>query len=271
MKLSNKNLKLLGLSPKEIKVLDALIIGNTTPLAIYWFTEISRPAIYEILARLKSRGLIGSYIKDGKTYWRMARNRDIEETIYEAKRQLLGIEEGVEEVRGASDATVIVHRGASAIRALLSSLFKDNKEQKLYAMQGDVVDIGWNKIFGVEGINEINQLIKKNRIITEGIIPEGWFERQFKLLGEEWAEEFVGRAAITHEIEERYFKHGGQVFVFKDSLYLIAMNEEIIIEIRNSEIQKLILAMFRFIEDNSKKIDVNSVLRQLIGTENISD
>ncbi|MAG12232.1 hypothetical protein CL630_00255 [bacterium] len=70
--------------------------------------------------------------------------------------------------------------------------------------------------------------------------------------------------SATHEIDEEYFKHGGQVWVFRNSLYLIAMNEEIIIEVRNSEIQKLILSMFRFIQDNSKKIDVNALLRGLI-------
>jgi len=44
----------------------------------------------------------------------------------------------------------------------------------------------------------------------------------------------------------------------------MAMNEEIIIEVRNSEIQKLILSMFRFIQDNSKKFDVNERLRKLV-------
>lgn len=50
----------------------------------------------------------------------------------------------------------------------------------------------------------------------------------------------------------------------QESLYIIAMREEIIIEVRNSEIQKLILAMFRFMQDHSKKIDVNALLRMLI-------
>ncbi len=50
----------------------------------------------------------------------------------------------------------------------------------------------------------------------------------------------------------------------QESLYLIAMREEIIIEVRNSEIQKLILSMFRFMQDHSKKIDVNALLRALI-------
>jgi len=71
--------------------------------------------------------------------------------------------------------------------------------------------------------------------------------------------------AVNHGIDEEYFQHGGQVWMFKNSVYFIAMNEEIIIEVRNSEIQKLLLSMFSFIQDNSQKFDVNARLRKLLG------
>jgi len=264
IKLSNEQIRLLGLSRKEIRVFDALRSGDTTPLTISGHTKISRPAIYEILQRLKNRGLAKSNIINGKKYWSQAKDRDLEEELYSTKRQLLNIKKGVEEVRGISDSMVVVHRGGPAIRKLLNTIIKDNKDERLYGIQGDVVLIGWNKVFGVEGTNELNREIKKNRIIVEAIVPHGWLERQTKLLGEKWAKNFEGRMAVTHEIDEEYFKHGGQIWVFRNSLYLIAMNEEIIIEVRNSEIQKLILSMFRFIQDNSKKIDVNALLRGLI-------
>ena len=265
MKLSPEQIKLLGLSRKEIAVLDALREGKSTPLLISEHTKVSRPAIYEILTRLHKRGLIKSNIKDGKKYWSQAKDRDLEQELYETKKALFDIEEGVEEVHGLSDSTVVVHRGGEAIHKLLNGLFKDNKDARMYGIQGDIVVIGWNKVFGVEGTNEINRLIKKNHIIVEGIMPLGWFERQTKLLGKKWAKEFEGRMAVNHEIDEEYFNHGGQVWIFKNSVYFIAMNEEVIVEIRNSEIQKLVLSMFSFIQNNSQKFDVNERLRKLLG------
>ena len=98
-------------------------------------------------------------------------------------------------------------------------------------------------------------------------MPFGFFERQTKALGKKWAQDFEGRMAVNHEIDEEYFQHGGQIWIFKKSVYLIAMNEEIIIEVRNSEIQKLLLSMFSFIQDNSQKFDVNARLRKLLGKE----
>ncbi len=267
MKLSSEKIKLLGLSCKEIQVLDALRAGHSTPLLVSEHTKVSRPAIYEILARLHKRGLIKSNIKDGRKYWSRAKDRDLERALYETKKALFDFEEGVEEVQGLSDSTVIVHRGGEAIRKIVMDIVKNHKEERLYAIQGDAPAISWSKIVGLERINEMNRLIKKNRIITELIFPTGWFERQVKLLGKKWAEDFGERAAISHEIDEDYFKHAGQIWIFKNSVYLIAMNEEIIIEVRNSEIQKLLLSMFSFIQNNSRKFDVNARLRSLIEKE----
>ena len=54
------------------------------------------------------------------------------------------------------------------------------------------------------------------------------------------------------------------MFIFKDSLFLLALNEELIIEIRHSEVQKMILSIFEFMQDNSRSIDANELLRNLI-------
>jgi len=270
-KLSREQIRLLGLSGSELAVLEALRAGHNTPLLISEHIKVSRPAIYEILDRLHKRGLIKSNIRGGKKHWSQSRDKDIEQELYSSKRQLLGIEEGIDEVRGLSDSTVVAYHGGEAIRGLLHKILKDNKNQRLYGIQGDTPAIGWSRVVGIERTNELNRIIKQNNIIVEAIVPYGWFERQIKLLGKKWAEDFEGRASATHIVDEKYFQHGGQIWIFKNSLYLIAMNEEIIIEVRNSEIQKLILSMFRFIQDNSQKIDVNALLRELIAKDEIKN
>jgi predicted transcriptional regulator len=264
MKLTKSALRLLGFSPAEHAVLEAIYSGEDTPLRIATHTKVSRPAVYEIIDRLHARGLIKSNIRNGRKYWSQAKVQDLEQELYNTKKQLFDVAEGVEEIRGLSDSLVTIHRGGEAIRKLLREILVENKDTRLQAIQGDTVVIGWNKVFGIEGTNELNRFIKKNRIIVEGIVPFGWFERQTKALGVKWARDFEGRMAINHEIGEEYFEHGGQIWMFKNSVYFVAMNEEIVVEMRNSEIQKLILAMFIFIQDNSRKFDVNARLRELI-------
>ena len=208
---STKNLDLLGLTPKEERVLLGLQNGLNTPVLLSRETLISRPAVYAILQNLKRRGLAVSRITNGKKGWQMGTEQEIEEALYAAKRVLLKIPAGREELRGLSDATVVIHRGKEAIRAVMLNLFSEKKNERFFwGFQGDTSTIGWNKTFTVAETNKINRYIKNNRIITEAILPEGWFEDQTKKLGVEWAKDFEGRTTRVNVLDPRYFKHGGR-------------------------------------------------------------
>lgn len=263
--MDTSNLRLLGLSKKERLVLTALQEGVATPLLISRDTGVSRTAAYAILQNLKKRGLVASHIiSHGKKQWGLSDEQSLEKALYSMKRELLAIPEGREEVYGLSDGTFIIHRGADAIRMLMDDMFNDHKHERLYGFQGDVSTIGWNKIFSTEETNYFNRAIKKNGLIVEAVLPRGWFEEQSRVLGVDWAKDYEGRAARVNVIDPSYFEHGGQIWIFKNSLYLFDLNEEIVIEIRNSEIQKMILALFRFMQDNSQLIDANELLRKVI-------
>lgn len=261
---TTETLKLLGLSKKEEKVLLALQAGSNTPVKLSKVTDVSRTAIYAILQNLKKRGIVTSHIQNGKKSFVLADEREIEKTVYAAKRTLLKNPEGREEIHGLSDSSVIVHRGKEAVRKLMNALLSDHKNERFYGFQGDVAAINWNNVFNVEETNRFNRNIKKNSIIVEAVLPDGWFERQTRELGVEWAKDFEGRATRVNVIDQEYFAHGGQVFIFKQSIYLMALGEELVIEIRNSEIQKMLLAFFKFIQDNSQVIDANALLRDVI-------
>lgn len=262
-----QNLYLLGLTLKERRVLLALQEGHNTPLLLSRETRVSRPAVYTILKNLKNRGLANSRITAGKKHWQLESEQAIEEALYETKRVLLKIPKGREELHGLSDSTIVVHRGKEAIHEVMLTLFSEKQNERFFwGFQGDTSTIGWNKIFTVAETNRINRYIKNNRIITEAVLPEGWFEEQTKKLGIEWAKDFEGRTTRVNVLNPKYFKHGGQCWIFKDSLYLFALNEELVIEIRNSEIQRMILSIFEFMQENSKSIDANELLRKLIAS-----
>ena len=220
--------------------------------------------MYEILGRLKERGLAHSFIEKGKHYWRIRSDKQIEEVLYETKRSLLRVPEGREELHGRTDSSVVVHRGKEAIKKLLNELLVEHKNERLHGFQGHTSTIAWNRVFSVAETNRFNRNVKKNHIIVEAVLPEGWLERQSRELGVEWARDFEGRATRVNVIDPAYFEHGGQLWVFKESVYLMSLSEEMVIEIRNSEMQKMILALFRFVDDNSRTIDANALLRTLI-------
>ena len=266
-----ENLKLLGLSRKAEKVLLALQGGADTPLLLARVTKVSRTAVYAILLSLKKRGLAQTHTTNGKKHWALVPEREIEETLYKTKRVLLKIPEGREEVHGLSDSTVIVHRGKEAIRNILGDLLTAHRGERFYALIGDGAAANWNKIFSVQETNRFNRTLKANNIIAETIVQDGWLERQTRELGVSWARDFEGRTTRVNAIDSEYFAHGAQVWIFKQSIYLMALGEELVVEIRNSEIQKMLLQFIKFIQNNSAAIDANELLRTLIAEQKKSE
>lgn len=62
--------KALGLSLGEEKVYRSLVkLVNTTTGPLYKEAEVSQSKVYEILERLKKKGLVSSILKNGNTYW----------------------------------------------------------------------------------------------------------------------------------------------------------------------------------------------------------
>lgn len=260
-------LKLLGLSNKEEKVLLALKDGFSTPLRIMEATNVSRPAVYDIFKKLKKRGLVESRITHGKKHWHMVNDRELADTLYETKKVLLGLHDGSQEVSGVSDGVVVVHTGKDAVKKVLFDMFRNHKTERLSSFTGISPLEGWLKSMTVDDINETNRIIKKNGLITELIGPSNLIEDAFKASGVEWAKDYEGRTASTVYVDKKYFNHAGQIFAFKDSLYLLALNDQMIIEIRHSDIQKMILSMYAFMKDKGEMIDANRVLRELMESQ----
>ncbi len=263
----HKNLSILGLSNKEEKVLLSIIKGISTPLSLAKETKVTRPAVYDILKKLKSRGLVNSQILNGKKSWKLSREEDISQLLYNAKKIILSIPDGSEEVKGPGDGIIVIHRGKEAIIKELDKIFTTHKNQRWFGFQGTKSAKDWENLVGIDYIIKINNLIKKNNLIVEAVLPDQWYKEALAVYGKEWAESYLNRAAAMYEIPKNFFEHKGELFMFKDALYLVAVAEETIIEIKHSAIQDMILAMIRAIEAGSRKIDINAEMRSLIGGE----
>ena len=297
MTTNSKNLyKLLNFSDNEMKVFNILKgegglysneaasgidVNHPTPLSIARATNIPRPTLYITLDLLKNRGLAERYMINAKKYWRLTHQSEIVELLQNTKRLIVdGVSGGHSinitnqdnqnskaESPLALNEIVNLYRGKEEIKSLLNSLTAQHKDERWYSMQGADVSGGWFDIFGIEGMNHFNRMVKKNNLITEALLPTGWHKIEFAKYGKAWAEDFVDRMAAVYEIDAKYFDHSGQIFIFNNALYLMALKEETVIEIKNSQIQKIVLAMFDFIKENARRIDLNAELKKLIVSE----
>lgn len=257
---------MLDLSFKEEKVLLALQSGHATVLDIARNTRVSRPSVYVILLKLKKRGLATSRIVRGKKSWHIASEKELADTLYALKKKLLAFSDGKEEVGGVTDGVVTVHRGAKAVKKVIFDIIttRSNERFLCYTAFSDILYKGWLSIFTPEEINEWNRIVKKNGIISELVAPQSWIEKHYEAMGDSWAKDYEGRASSAVYLPQSYFEHSAQIFAFKDAMYLLALNDKMVIEIRHSDIQKMILGMYSFMKESGKPIDVNRRLRELM-------
>ena len=262
-----EKLKILDLTIKEEKVLLALQSGFVTPLVIAKATKVTRPAVYDIFKKLKKRGLIESHIKGGKKSWGMVSEKELSDTLYETKKVLLEFSDGSEELHGVGDSVVSVHRGKVAVRKVIMGMIRDRKNERFLGLSDfspELLDEGWLTVLTAEDIHEFNRMVKRNGIIAELVAPNNWIDEHYKAMGDTWAKDYEGRASSSVYLDKKYFQHSGQIFAFGDALYLLALKDQLVIEIRHSDIQKMILGMYEFMKESGKPVDVNRRLRELM-------
>ena len=257
------NIDILALSKKEKEVLRTLQEGYRTPLDISRNSRVSRTAVYAILKNLKKRGLLVKKVHKGKTSWEIQSTQSISKKISALKNYLTSM--GGEEISiDQSDKSVIVYHGQEVVKKLISKIILSHKKERLLGLQGTMADIAWNSFFTKKETNTFNSKIKSNKIITEGIVPEGSFEEQYEQYGDDWARNFEGRSTRVNVIDKKYFNHDGQIWLFRKSIFLVSLSEEMVVEIKSPSLIKMMRSFFGFMQDNSKLIDPNATLRKLM-------
>lgn len=262
----NMPLQILGLSPRAAAVLLQIKAGRSTPVQIAKHINLSRPAIYAILRNLETQGLVTETYDGNTRVWNIAHISQINSLFEAAKEGLLGSSTEKAVKYTDSGIQVNVYRGKETIGELMKEIFASHRGQKCIGIQGANVYPGWKDLLGVEFVNELNKVIKKNKMINQAIVPIGHFDEVVKVMGVEWARHFEGRPYRANEIDSKYFEHKGEMFFFKDSVYLVSMGENLVIEIKHSHIHKMLYGLIEYVQENSKVIDGNERLRKIIAT-----
>lgn len=260
------NHNLLQFSAKEIEILHFIkSCQYSTPLSLSKQCKIPRPTIYVTLGKLKARGLVTKRKFKKRKVWVISDTDKIRKNFENISKLIFDADTNYEKINVGNNTNILIHRGRRNILNIFSKLVEQHNGHRLFGVYGDFSGDAWNEKYSVNEINKINQKIKNNRLITEIVSSKEWFARQAEMFGESWVENFSGRATQTHIIDGKYLKNEGQIFIFKDQIYLVSMREEVFVEVRNKEISKLIISLLKFVEDNSNLVDTNKLLHNLRG------
>lgn len=266
MNLKNVNaFALLGLSENESEILN--LLQNhiySTPLTLARLCTIPRPTIYITLEKLKARGIVHRK-KQGKRYfWSLLDQEQLQNIFDTAKSTFLNERQFSDKIRLNQNTDIVMHYGKEKVLGLFEKMVNQQGGNRLMGIQGIYAGDAWQKLFKVEDLNRINSRIRDGGLITEIITSRDWFHRQVEIFGKSWAENFVGRAAQVHFIDDKYLNYKSQIFIFENQIFIVSMADELFIEIKNKEVSKLIISLIRFIEDKSNSVNINEIVAKLI-------
>gem|GEM_PF-5634233 len=265
MKTPTKEASLFGFTTKEEGVFESLG-SHSTPLEIARDSKISRPTVYNVLLCLKKRGLAYSKVIEGKRIWHRTNKDEILKLLDSAKNTLILEQEKHLYLLPKQDQPLTVHIGESAIAHLLRHVFESHTGERILSIQSTNVAQSYKNIFGIKGVNELNTVIKENKIIVDAILPNTYFASMFRVWGVSWAKQFEGRSTSVHTIDEKHIDNATDFLLFRDTLILIVHNEKLAYEIKSPELIQFFTPLFTFIKENSMKIDANAELRKLMNT-----
>lgn len=259
----------LSLSRNEVTIFNLLKAeAFSTPALLSRYCNIPRPTVYITLEKLSDRGLVQKRTVAGKSVWKVSSTQAITEAFERSKALLLGSKANIRKINLNTNTDIVVHRGKDTILEIFSNLIHKHGGNRLVGIQGDYAGDAWKDSFEIDDINTINTQITKQGLITEIITSRKWFKRQVDIFGKSWAENFLGRTAQIHFIDNVYLDYKSQIFIFGNQTYLVSMEDEVFIEIKNKEISKLIVSLMRYIEDSSPSVNITKILSELITTGN---
>ncbi|MFH1073277.1 MAG: helix-turn-helix domain-containing protein [Nanoarchaeota archaeon] len=236
----------LGLSEAEAKVYLALIeTGSTLAGLVIKKTGLHRGTTYQILQRLKEKGIVSSIIKGKKQYFEPAPPERLMDVLKEREEQLQEILPTLNARLAASKEKqdVTVYSGAKGIRSVLDKMLEE------LGPKGEYYDFGVSGLFRqVMGPYwDLFQKHKKELRIKSSLI----FNEDVKEKNPQLLKDYIGVARF----HPKEYASMTDTIIYKDTVLLLIWTAKppIAVVIRNKENAESYKNQFRFLWKNVKR------------------
>jgi hypothetical protein len=253
MKIGIESNEVLGLKPNESKILDAISSKELSISEISRKTRIPRTSLLFILNKLKDRTLV-QIVKNGKrSLWKS----NLNESITDFKRLHNYTE---------------YYKGKDELMTIINMIPKLPKYSRILGIQPQTSLRFAMRKLPYDKILEINNIVKKNKLIFEGIVHEESIDSisyDFKNgKAKEIFESFTGRLEDYVKIPHEFANVDSEMYIFSGSAYIINWNKEIAIGIHDSSIVLLLTAMFSCVKNFGMRYQQGKKMMEIITPPN---
>lgn len=179
-----KQLEELGLSKAEIKIyLSLLEFGEQSTSSLSQKTHIHRTYIYDILEKLKDKGLVGELTIDSKKSFKAIEPSRIKDYLEEKIEIANSITRELEKImhHGSEKASAEAYLGYNGVKTIVNDLINENKD---YLVIGTGIPLEKDMPYHViKSIRELNKKkIRETAILPKGELYKGIRKREHRYL-----------------------------------------------------------------------------------------
>ena len=243
---------MLDLSPKEKAVIAVLRnIGKASKISdISRSADLPHATASFILRKLARRKIAARIRYDNHFRW-----------IYQPTLDL--IDPGFSQESKPFTATI------SGMQSILAEFIKTkelNPSERIYCIQGAGITKTILKKIDRGFIMGFHGLIKKRRMIIEGVIARSVLDL-FKDMDSAQQESHLGRLTVTYILPDEFLDFPMDIFMFNGHVLLVNYESEKLVRIDDVAAFQAFKSLFRLAEQNGKKIDLNAYIEGLMNKE----
>lgn len=266
MNWKNPQLHFLGLDSKEIEILmllrDPLSIQNAARKC-----KIPRTTIAFVAKKLTERGFIEK-VMIGKRYKYYSISEErfniILENISGSKKEYTPLT-----TQASSNKKVSYYQGLKNIIRLQADFLSSYKDERVYAIQPNKSWLSLHSKVDDEHVIHVNEIIRNNNLILEGIIECDAYENfkkanQNKRKFVKLTKSFGDRMADYVSAPPGFMTDQVEMWIIKNTAIFIDWRKEIAIKIIDEHMVHLLYDMFKLAKGQGRKIDHNQSIREVL-------
>jgi predicted transcriptional regulator len=267
-----KNLELIGLRKREIKVLTTLhIFGPLSVTQLGLRSKLSRTTVDAIVRRLHERGLVRRVPKGKRHLWKATnvdkvKNRT--DTAFDAIQKQIdpGFVGPVLESIDARDIGIRVFRGKKQIWAANYQYFESD-DKRIRVIQGrGFIKSFMNSLFERDYELTLHEKLRREDTIVELVTHEDALQDlDAAFRGDHSYLKKVFETAMIYSVVPRgHVPFNAEVLILHDQVRILMPSEVLLVVIKHAHIVALYRAYFELLKGHAKQVNTHDLLRQML-------
>jgi hypothetical protein len=256
--MKKKALDMIGLKEKERNIIAVLkILGSAKVTTISKQSGGVRTTTHFILTTLQKRNIVKKMKVKGHFEWTLNDLKDLQKKYSTSLEDLLNFYVDEKQI-----VPLTTYRGKEILK-ITDEIMGLNRSEQVYWIQGLKSAELMLSVMGSINMEKFYKTLKKRQIILEGIGGENTLKALDKL-DIRTMKSHLGRLLVAYIVPDKYIQSEVDVITYRKKVVLMDFSKKTALSIEHPGICLTIQALFSFMVDHARKVDINSYMLQIM-------